>query len=137
VLAQAVQALLQALAAAIGAARMRAALGHFLARMAIVLVAAILIIVALGYLLDAANTALAGVVGPVYAALIMGGTLLAAALALWFAARGAARRQARQVPALPPATVTQIVVAILAALAGILAARPKRATAEEKATPRD
>lgn len=123
-------ALLQGIAWGLGTARVRAAIGRALLRLALALTALILVLVAAGYLLDAANGALAAIVGPVYAALIMGGALFAVAVALWLTARQIARRRTASLPA-SGGEAGRLLLILLSVLAGVVAARARGA--EKKA----
>jgi uncharacterized ion transporter superfamily protein YfcC len=120
--------LLRGVAMALGAPRVRAALGRAALRFALVVAVVILLALAAGYLLDAANTAIAGALGPGYAALVMAALLLTVAAGLWLVMRFLATRRPRP----SEQTITalgnagQILAAILGVVAAILALKPRR-----------
>ncbi len=123
--------LFQGIAWGLGTARARAAIGRALLRVVLVLTATILVLLAVGYVLDAASGALTAVVGPVYAALIMGGALLALAVALWLTARHLARRKVAALP-VSGGEAGKLLLILLSVIAGIVAARA-RSSEEKKA----
>ena len=104
-------------------------MGRALLRVALVLTAMILVLLAVGYLLDAASGALAALVGPIYAALIMGGALLAVAIALWLTARHLVRRRVASTP-VSGGEAGKLLLILLSVVAGVIAARARGA--EEK-----
>ncbi len=116
--------LLQGIAWGLGTARARAAMGRAILRVTLALTAMILMLLAVGYLLDAANGALAAIVGPVYAALIMGAALLMVAVVLWLTARQIARRRVASLPA-SGGEAGRLLLILLSVLAGVVAARSR------------
>jgi hypothetical protein len=116
--------ILQAISWGLGTARVRAALGRALMRFALGLAAFVVLLVAIAYLLDAAQLALATWIGPTYAAVAMGAALVAIALALWFGARRVAKWP---LPSMPVSTgeAGKLLLILFGALAGFLATRRK------------